>query len=65
MNDACGCVTPAAQQVCKRSFVFHRSTYLQHNFSNAGNFSNEDTLLLIVPQFHVIGVSLPVFTIWF
>jgi fatty-acyl-CoA synthase len=67
-NDACGCVTKRHNRFAKGFCIpIALLIYMLPIISpNAGNFSNEDTLLLIVPQFHVMaGVSLPMFTIWF
>ncbi|MCM4167912.1 Long-chain-fatty-acid--CoA ligase [Arenibacter antarcticus] len=62
-NDACGlCYTSGTTGVPKGALYSHRSTYL-HALTilgpNAANISNEDTLLLIVPQFHVMAWGAP------
>jgi fatty-acyl-CoA synthase len=31
---------------------------------NAGNYSNLDTILLVVPQFHVMAWGFPYLSVW-
>ena len=62
-NDACGmCYTSGTTGHPKGVLYSHRSTFLHasaFNSPNAGNLSNRDTLLLIVPQFHVMAWGAP------
>jgi fatty-acyl-CoA synthase len=62
-NDASGmCYTSGTTGLPKGVLYSHRSTYLHASTlisPNAGNFSNKDTLLLIVPQFHVMAWGAP------
>jgi fatty-acyl-CoA synthase len=56
-NDAWDVLHQRHNGLPKGVLYSHRSTYLHASniiSPNAGNFSNEDTLLLIVPQFHVL-----------
>ncbi|GAA4278073.1 long-chain fatty acid--CoA ligase [Aquimarina mytili] len=62
-NDACGmCYTSGTTGQPKGALYSHRSTYL-HALSvmspNAGCYSVNDTILLIVPQFHVMAWGFP------
>ncbi|MGO4919017.1 long-chain fatty acid--CoA ligase [Maribacter spongiicola] len=62
-NDASGmCYTSGTTGMPKGVLYSHRSTYL-HAMTilspNAGNYSNNDIVLLIVPQFHVMAWGFP------
>lgn len=62
-NDACGmCYTSGTTGDPKGALYSHRSTYLHAMgimLPNAGCFSAKDTVLLIVPQFHVMAWGFP------
>jgi fatty-acyl-CoA synthase len=57
-NDACGmCYTSGTTGLPKEYYILtglrlHASTIMS---PNAGNYSNLDTILLVVPQFHVMA----------
>jgi len=62
-NDACGmCYTSGTTGHPKGALYSHKSTYL-HALNilapNAGNYNNNDVILLIVPQFHVMAWGFP------
>ncbi|WP_405397443.1 long-chain fatty acid--CoA ligase [Maribacter sp. Asnod2-G09] len=62
-NDASGmCYTSGTTGMPKGVLYSHRSTYL-HAMTilspNAGNYSNNDIILLVVPQFHVMAWGFP------
>ncbi len=56
------CYTSGTTGVPKGVLYSHRSTYL-HAMTilspNAGNYSNQDIILLVVPQFHVMAWGFP------
>ncbi|KKN05339.1 hypothetical protein LCGC14_1088390, partial [marine sediment metagenome] len=62
-NEACGmCYRSGTTGMPKGVLYSHRSTYLHAltiQSPNAGNYSNADTILLIVPQFHVMAWGFP------
>jgi acyl-CoA synthetase (AMP-forming)/AMP-acid ligase II len=62
-NDASGlCYTSGTTGLPKGSLYSHKSTFLHATTimsPNAGNFSSRDTVLLIVPQFHVMAWGFP------
>jgi len=62
-NDASGmCYTSGTTGLPKGVLYSHRSTYLHASTlisPNAGNLSNSDTVLLVVPQFHVMAWGFP------
>lgn len=62
-NQASGmCYTSGTTGDPKGVLYSHRSTFLHASTlitPNAGNYSNNDTLLLIVPQFHVMAWGVP------
>jgi fatty-acyl-CoA synthase len=57
-NDACGMCYTSGTTGLPKVLYSHRSTYLHASTimsPNAGNYSNLDTILLVVPQFHVMA----------
>jgi len=62
-NDASGmCYTSGTTGLPKGVLYSHRSTFLHASTilsPNAGNYSSRDTVLLIVPQFHVMAWGFP------
>jgi fatty-acyl-CoA synthase len=62
-NDACGmCYTSGTTGDPEGALYSHRSTYLHAStilMPNAGNYSSNDRVLLIVPQFHVMAWGFP------
>ena len=62
-NEASGmCYTSGTTGMPKGVLYSHRSTYLHASniiSPNAGNYSNQDIVLLVVPQFHVMAWGYP------